>query len=681
MEKSIPSIVGAWLAGTYDRDRPVGKAANDGIKSFLDTEDKVISFWRRCQMQILAYVQEAFQETPQTLSDERTVSPDDSLDKYNRVIGGSLSLVLNLLTIMDRGDFENHQEAYSNLLSNNKTLWSFVASSDTAVRRTTSQLLIICLDKQEEMIGKDIKLISHAFIVEGLCSSQSNSALKLLQALVKLTSKFPQAWTTAYKDKIPPLSRLRSFTKKGSQGGAPEFWPMLCLLLMELPSSTLPADLDGITDFLKTMRDGITGRGENRTNSSVAWTSYFEIAKNLGMGVLSLERFNQLLRNAVFPAFEQYVRPVAENSGWSMDMSSKTLAKAFNLFSISKIDETPQILRDEWQRLSDLIINRIILSRPEQLNEHANSETLIAEAHRWFGLQAEIIRCAAEDAPNGSSYIIDIMAGPCSSVIRSALAILVEGDGESCCAAVLLEAALRLTPDLVTAIPGTLEAIISFFEDNLPKLIISLSSKYLTASLIAFHSIPGQIEVFKNMWDAAVAELLANPDSTKKLHAIHTLTSNYDVSRLAQRNSGVQDYLLRCMSRMMRGELQDFALFESSLIFDTFSEDTKDQLVKMILISFDSEPIRRDNALHMLHVICQRRPLLLQEEDTIHLRVMTRLLSLTESSNPDTKAMANALKSKLGNFNYPNSQSNRMQHPILSIIRENLETVAPQSLR
>src|SRR5277367_644614 len=113
MEKYIPSIVGAWLSGTYDRDRPVARAATDGIISFLDTEEKVLSFWRRCQPQILAYAQEAIKETPQTLSDERNMSSDDMQAKYDRVMGASMSLVINLLIKLDDNHIKKHQEEYA----------------------------------------------------------------------------------------------------------------------------------------------------------------------------------------------------------------------------------------------------------------------------------------------------------------------------------------------------------------------------------------------------------------------------------------------------------------------------------------------------------------------------------------------------------------------------------------
>src|SRR5208282_654599 len=112
------------------------------------------------QPQILAYAQEAIKETPQTLSDERSISSDDVQAKYDRVIGASMSLVVNLLIKLDDNHIQKHQEAYDTFLSGQKTLWGFIASNDAFLRRTSAHLLSICLDKQSQIIEGDLEIIS-----------------------------------------------------------------------------------------------------------------------------------------------------------------------------------------------------------------------------------------------------------------------------------------------------------------------------------------------------------------------------------------------------------------------------------------------------------------------------------------------------------------------------------------
>jgi len=109
MEKHLPKLVGSWLAGIYDRDRGVARSASEGILSLLDTDAKITAFWTKYQSQILEYAKETFKETPQSLSDERTVSEDEMQEKYFRVVNSSISLVINLFVNVNQADIDKHQ--------------------------------------------------------------------------------------------------------------------------------------------------------------------------------------------------------------------------------------------------------------------------------------------------------------------------------------------------------------------------------------------------------------------------------------------------------------------------------------------------------------------------------------------------------------------------------------------
>jgi hypothetical protein len=98
MEKQMPKIVGAWLAGTWDNDRLVSSAAHGSIKDVFGTEKKRHDLLIKCGRPILEYSQNAiFRETVQTLSDERVVSPDDAMAKYARVVSTSVCVITHML--------------------------------------------------------------------------------------------------------------------------------------------------------------------------------------------------------------------------------------------------------------------------------------------------------------------------------------------------------------------------------------------------------------------------------------------------------------------------------------------------------------------------------------------------------------------------------------------------------
>jgi E3 ubiquitin-protein ligase listerin len=675
MEKYIPSIVGAWLSGTYDRDRPVARAATDGIMSFLDTEEKVLSFWRRCQPQILAYAQEAIKETPQTLSDERNMSSDDMQAKYDRVMGASMSLVINLLIKLDDNHVQKHQEAYDTFLSGNKTLWGFIASNDAFLRRTAAQLLSVCLDKQSQIIKGDLEIISQAFISEGLRSPQNSSSLQFLQALNRLTQKFPAVWSTAYKGEKSPLARFRQFVEKGSQGGPLEYWQILTSLVKNLPTGILPKDLDGAVDLLNAYRYGITSREEARTNAPTAWIGYLEVVKQLRSGLSNTSDSEQLLPTTVFPVFEQFLRPAPEQSSWSMGNNTAPLARVFSMCRFSEHIQHQNSLEKEWWRLTELLTSDMLMSLPEQSKDHVKLQTaVVAEAHRWFGLQAEIIK--SSDLPDSVDETINFLARPCSSVIVKALEVIAVRNGKPYGAAGTLEAALRITPKLVSNESSTQQAIASFLHKEFPKLLTSPSSEYLIASMFAFGLLPGQGEPVKGIWKVTIHGLVAASNISQTMNAIRCLISNHKISQLAQEDIPLQKYLLDHILKVVRGQLDEWTVCESAVTFDSLSAETASSIMSVIIHSLG----KHDNALRALEFISRKRPQLLRIGDETYLAVITGLLLLLESPDPGIVSRTSALKSIIEKADTPISGSDGPLFPILEIIKGNLENVGPQSL-
>ena len=96
--KHMPAIVFSWIAGLYDNDKTVSRAANESFNRAFSSEGKRRNVWRVYQSSILEYCQDVVvKETPLTLSDERTTSPDDASAKYSRVVGTAVLVVTNLM--------------------------------------------------------------------------------------------------------------------------------------------------------------------------------------------------------------------------------------------------------------------------------------------------------------------------------------------------------------------------------------------------------------------------------------------------------------------------------------------------------------------------------------------------------------------------------------------------------
>ena len=676
MEKHIPKIVGTWLAGTYDRDRAVSRAAGDGIGSFLDNEKKVALFWKRCQVQILDYAMEAINETPQTLSDERTISTEDAQAKYFRVVGSSLSLVLNLLSKLDSDDIKKYQEEYDKFLSHNKKLWAFVSCEDAFVRRTTSQLLEVCLDKKTATVDANLDIISHAFIAEGLRASQSSSTYQLLQTLTKLTSQFSHVWTTAYKGKKSALSKLRNFVEKGSQGGPADYWTTLTLLIASLPEIVLPTTSEGSIDFMNAFRNGITCREEPRTNAPVAWKAYFQVITTIASRITHPVDVQRFFETSAYAVFRQYLHPTVENSQWNIKGSIGPLVAAYKVCSGSQDSESS--FRKEWEKLADEFTERLNTSLPEQSKDyHKSQDAVVAESHRWFSFVSSILN----DAQVGK-YGNQLVA-PSIKIVASAIAAENNRNGKPYSAAATIEAAIRLTPKLFELSPELLHKVANSLGYAVPKLITSPSSKYLLSSLFLLRTLPGQVPLFEEIWRSTLDSLLGLPPGEKKMSCIVALISSDVVSKLCQQNPELQRLFSAYAAKAVHEneEVQAWPLFEAAITFNLLAKQTETQLLDQIIGGLDDQisETRVTSSLKALEFIAKMRPTLLKRDNKSYVTLVTKLLALTELSETDIPSRASLLRNALEGAEKTEIEGEHAS-PMLHVIRQNLEIATPQSL-
>lgn len=98
----LPRVVGAWLAGLYDNDRPVQRSALESFTSVFSTEARRSNVWKIYQSSTLDFIDDVLlHQSPLTLSDERTTKRDDAEAKYARVVGAALLLLNRILGRMD----------------------------------------------------------------------------------------------------------------------------------------------------------------------------------------------------------------------------------------------------------------------------------------------------------------------------------------------------------------------------------------------------------------------------------------------------------------------------------------------------------------------------------------------------------------------------------------------------
>lgn len=145
----MPQLIGAWLAGCHDGDRTVMKSAQAALKQVFSTPEKQAGLSRAYQGPIMEFCSGAIlKETPQSLSDERNTTPEDSEAKYARLVSSSISVFTSLLNNLSDTEREKHIVQYEELLGAQK-LWDVSSSDDSMSRRALLKLLRLCLSKQK----------------------------------------------------------------------------------------------------------------------------------------------------------------------------------------------------------------------------------------------------------------------------------------------------------------------------------------------------------------------------------------------------------------------------------------------------------------------------------------------------------------------------------------------------
>lgn len=527
MARHMPKVAASWVAGRYDNDKSVNRAANESFRRVFSSDEKVKNVWRLYQVSILEYAGDVVvKETMHTLSDERTTSPDDSSAKYSRVASASVMMVTNLMETVPEADIEKSRILLKEFLNEEK-LWRFASDSDASVRRALYRLLGMALERYKETLNPSI--ISASVLMSGLNTTQSGSAFDFAKVLTQLSVKIPHVWTTSYpgSGKKSAINRLCHFLRKGSQGGPPGFWSQIAELLPNLPSSILVNIVDeefdekadsgkgSFTPVLSALHDGLNHRDEPRGNNIAAWSAYLTASDFILSSVPDAATRRQILTSSVLPILGQYIRPSSDNSRWAVTGSQGQIVcmRACN----QAISRDAGSFGEGWNALSDTIVEDFKTSLPEQAKEHVKSQdSLSAEASRWYGLQAALLK------DNGQNITGTIFKRTVESEINSIVSILKVRLGKPYGVSAALETSLQEIPEIVLGDEACKAKLLTFANETLPSLLLSPSAKYLVRIL---NHLDGSCDIAES-YVKCMQMLVEAPESASKSIALQSFISS-----------------------------------------------------------------------------------------------------------------------------------------------------------
>jgi hypothetical protein len=494
----LSKIISSWLAGTYDSDKGVARSAQDALQSAFSTPEKRDSLWKVYRQALLDHVEDAMLvQSQQTLSDERTTSPDDSEAKHVRVVSTAAFVLLQLIKRESKSVSAKTGLAgdYAKLLGNEK-LWEYAYHKDASMRRAVYALVMPSVTNLEDYLN--FSVISTCFLAKALHISQLGSSVQYAEAILSLTEHRPQIWTADYSAKTAASRRLYQFLKKGSQRGTEAFWTSVGQLLRIIPTqvwntasskedvaNTMQPTLQDAEALLEALHEGVNNAEEPRQNASAAWSTYSATALWLSRSMES-EEAQKLIDSQVYPIVNNFVFSPVEDASWNIPTAYSLQICSRILVSLASFDDDSSF-SIMWNKISSNLIDSVKISLPESSPDFRSSqENVIAQADRMFKLQAQV--APSISAQVGARRTLKEVS---TRIIRDCIKCLRDRNGKPYGAAGTIEASITLLSD-----DSTIRDLDDFLASDLSSLLGSPSGPVLVSILLQCPDYPSYSDCF-----------------------------------------------------------------------------------------------------------------------------------------------------------------------------------------
>ena len=674
--KFLPQVVPVWLAGQYDNDRIVAKAAQDALQQVFLTAEKFHALRKIYQRSILEFISNVIEdEDAHTLSDERIFSTEEAAQKYTRVAASSMGLLRSMLSELPDEERQGSASEYSRLFQSRK-LWDLALDEDPPIRRTLHRLLKAYLLRTKQPSPTTLHVLSAVYIYKGLGSNQAGSALDYLDSILTLTQDHHTVWTDHYCGKKPPLSRLMHFLQKGSQGAGTQYWRSVAQLFDIVPKSVLLGNRQQTQDTLQAFLEGIKGRHESRSNAGAAFSAYLHCASLMCQSLEPSDRA-AILADLIFPLLDRYVASIPKDHTLQMpsEFASSLLPKIVSIVGI------PNLVEDALPRWADQLVKDIGKSLPELSKDYKQSQQDLTERGTRLALLIS--------STLSSSETLRKTGLECSSIIiESCLLTCKARNGKPYSAAQIIVIFVK-APGLATHESDIWESLDDFATNDIQKLILSPSSEALIELMeTSFARQPFQLALsrsIKKLLEDTSLTFVLRAKTLRKLLAISSPKGD-----LEQLKPLLRHFFKRMLSETLRGsdsespaaaEPKDVAEFLGSLSLDAQqSEDVLELLTEALSISNDAE--RLEHALQTLQQVLRVVPSLFQSGlyvDRVH-QLLSKVLLLTEASDERILSLANAVNETLNLLHVTDEPSSEPTLGSVHVVHMNLGTASIDSV-
>ena len=528
--KRMPTVAGAWLSGTYDNDRVVARSAQESFAKVFASREKQEGVWKTFHRPVLEYCRDAIlKESSRTLSDERTVSPDNADAKYARTVGTALLTVVRAVEILPT-DVTSKDESLLEIVQA-ESVWKLSSSTDAFLRKAVYRFLTTCVEHFDHLVP--LPAVQASLLQEALLADHRASTREFVQTLTRLTEAHPEIWGPSTRpSKKSPLKNLCRFLKKGTQGAQADIWGLISGLLQAIPLPAIydpsdgnvegnPSSGAGLPVVLAALKEATTRKDEPSANQEEALTCFLDLAQRLQAG-LEPPAKQLLYEEAVLPLISGCLGLQAKEASWPVKVKNwqRIRVRAVTM----AVPECQDVLAKRLKRLSEQIIQSIDSRTPVQnmslptqtMDLTLSQDSIVDVVGRWYEMKEAVLSSTKADE------LRPLLKDLSTSEVRAAMASLTATGGKQYSAAALVAVAVQRVPGLTSQEPSVREDLHNFVHTSLPSLIASPSGPYLLQLL----SLEGSSEQDRRVYNEGIKSLVGLPDKAARRRMLASLVSS-----------------------------------------------------------------------------------------------------------------------------------------------------------
>lgn len=509
--------------------------------------------------------------------------------------------------------------------------------------------------------------ISSIVLFQILNNPREGSIIDQSDTLVTLTKSYPKVWIMSFREWYPKIKSLDKFTKAGSRGRPTYFWINFLNIIKALPMEVLPHSVDSALELLNMVKEGVDKSYQSSADILGGWKIYVQIIHFVS-SPMTEEDQSIITKVNAWPIIAGYVNSTFTRTEWE----TKPLEALEVIAEILKLNAMNSVARQEWPRITEILVVSIQTLHPEQSKVYENSQDkVISMGDRWSNVQRLLF--LSQTNINARNELNKALM----NILKTSLEVLETRNGKPFAAAGIVNKIITCCSEQISDLQPAQTAVASFVGISLPKLINSPSCKFLCHILYAQHG----REDFKDIWNSTLNTALEDAKPQALLATLLNVSIMPPNFSLPKSHIKLQEFISKNIKLASNGHYNwndlSFALHDINKIL--CDENQYDLMLTLLeALETDGKTVNAIKALKT--IINEQNHDYLQDflRKPIGGKLLSHVLLASESSNEEIAKESDQVQQQLRTIS--RDRLTGIDEIILDVIQLNLTLAAKSSL-